>query len=175
MVRIDSWNTESSAAISLKLKWRFSVTISFTLAMLTSVEDIDGRPHRGKSSTTSPPLFNALYHSYARVDALICNAKFETNSSFGILINWKNRETHLRQTENIEHCEQNKWWVAPELHVRIEDSRVNSASKRFLTTSSSGLFEWSIPDTFLTECKLCNDLKLSYHFSQLFSKVQNNG
>ena len=37
MELIDSWDTESSAAISLKLKWRFSVTISFTLTMLTSV------------------------------------------------------------------------------------------------------------------------------------------
>ena len=45
--------TESSAAISLKLKWRFSVTISFTLAMLTSVEDVDGRPERVKSCTHS--------------------------------------------------------------------------------------------------------------------------
>ena len=61
IVRIDSWDTESSAAISLKLKWRFSVTISFTLAMLTSVEDVDGRPKSGKSSTTSRPLLNALY------------------------------------------------------------------------------------------------------------------
>ena len=67
MVRIDLWDTESSATISLKLKWRFSVTISFTLAMLTWVEDVDGRPERGKSSTTSRPLLNALYHSYARV------------------------------------------------------------------------------------------------------------
>ena len=67
MVRTDSWNTESSAAISLKLEWRFSVTISFTLAILTLVEDVDGRPERGKSSTTSRPLLNALYYSYAHV------------------------------------------------------------------------------------------------------------
>ena len=67
MVRIDSWDTKSSVAISLKLKWRFSVTISFTLAILTSVEDVDGCPERGKSSTTSLPLFNALYYSYAHV------------------------------------------------------------------------------------------------------------
>ena len=67
MVRIDSWNTESSAAISLKHKWRFSVTISFNLTMLTSVEDVDGWPDQGKSSTTSRPFLNALYHSYARV------------------------------------------------------------------------------------------------------------
>ena len=58
---------KSSAAISLKLKWWFSVTISFTLAMLTSVEDVDGWPERGKSSTTSRSLLNALYDSYARV------------------------------------------------------------------------------------------------------------
>ena len=67
MARIDSWDTESSAAISFKFKWRFSVTISFTLAMLTSIEDVYGRPERAKSSTTSWPLLNALYHSYARV------------------------------------------------------------------------------------------------------------
>ena len=67
MVRTDSWDTESSTAISLQLKWRFSVTISFTLAMLISLEDHDGRPEQGKSSTTSRPLLNALYHSYARV------------------------------------------------------------------------------------------------------------
>ena len=55
-VLIDSWDTESSAAISLKLIWRFSDTISFTLAMLTSIEDVDGRPGRVKSSNTSRPL-----------------------------------------------------------------------------------------------------------------------
>ena len=67
MIRFDSWDTESSVAISLKLKWRFSVTISFTLAMLTWVENVYGRPERSKSSTTSRPFLNALYHSYARV------------------------------------------------------------------------------------------------------------
>ena len=46
-----------------KFKWRFVVTISFTLALLTSVEDVDGRPERGISSTTCRPLLNALYHS----------------------------------------------------------------------------------------------------------------
>ena len=51
--------------ISLKLKCRFLVTISFTLAMLSSVEDVNGRPERGKSCSTSRPLLNALYHSYA--------------------------------------------------------------------------------------------------------------
>ena len=40
MVRIDSWDTEISTPISLKVKWRFSVTISFTLAMLSWVEDV---------------------------------------------------------------------------------------------------------------------------------------
>ena len=60
MIRIDSRDTESSAATSLKLQRRFSVTIPFTLAMLTSVKDVDGRPERGKSSTTSQPLLNAL-------------------------------------------------------------------------------------------------------------------
>ena len=66
-MRIDSWDTESSAAISLKHNWRFSVTISFTLAKLTLVDDVDSRPERGKSPTSSRPLLNALYHSYARV------------------------------------------------------------------------------------------------------------
>ena len=67
MVRNEQWDTESSAAISLKIKWRFLVTISFNLAIVTLVEDVDGWPERGKSSTTSGPLLNALYHSYARV------------------------------------------------------------------------------------------------------------
>ena len=76
MVRIDSWDTESSAAISLKLKWRFSVTMSFTLAMLTSVEDVDGRPEWGKSSTTSRPLLNALYHMHMFLIKLIHRKPF---------------------------------------------------------------------------------------------------
>ena len=53
IVRIDSWDIEISAAISLKLKWRFLLTISFTLAMLTSFEDVDRRPQPGKYFTTS--------------------------------------------------------------------------------------------------------------------------
>ena len=67
MVRIDSSDTESSVAISLKLEWQFSVTISFFLTMLTLVGDVDGRTGRGKSSSKSRPLLNALYHSYARI------------------------------------------------------------------------------------------------------------
>ena len=46
---------------------RLSFRRRFTLAMLTSVEDVDGLPERGKSSTTSHPLLNALHHSFARV------------------------------------------------------------------------------------------------------------
>ena len=69
MVRIDSWDTESSAAISLNLKWGFLIPSFFTYAMLTSVEDVDGQPERGKSSTTSRSLLNALCHSYAGVFA----------------------------------------------------------------------------------------------------------
>ena len=45
MVRVDSWDTESSAAISLKFEWRFWVIISLTSAILTSVEDVDGRSY----------------------------------------------------------------------------------------------------------------------------------
>ena len=71
MVQIDLWDTESPTAISVKLKWRFSVTISSTLAMLTSVEDVDGQPERGKSSITSRPLLNALTtHMYALLSIL---------------------------------------------------------------------------------------------------------
>ena len=69
-----------------------------------------------------------------------------------IFVYWKNRETHLRYTDNIEHCDQTKWQIALELHFSIKDSGANLTSKRFLTISLSGLLKWSIPGTFLTEC-----------------------
>ena len=58
----------SQAARRFMPKQSFKIiNISFTLAMLTWIEDVDGRPERGKSSTTSQPLLNALYHSNALV------------------------------------------------------------------------------------------------------------
>ena len=124
MVRIDLCDTKSSAATPLKLKWRFSITISFTLAMFISVEDVDGRPERDKSSTTSRPLLNALYYSYPRVFDKV----------------------------DFDQVEQTKWQIALELYFSTEDSGDNLASKGFLTISLSGLSGWSIPGTFLTEC-----------------------
>ena len=72
------------------------------------------KTQRVKFSTTSGPLLNALYHSYARVfdkvdsTEVFCNIFSDSAHKilfamenlrqivFDILIHWKNRETHFR-------------------------------------------------------------------------------
>ena len=69
IVEIDSWDTESSTAISIKFKWRFSVTISFTLAMLTSVFDsvfLINSIHR-KPSVTFSAIPHTKFHLQCKI------------------------------------------------------------------------------------------------------------
>ena len=113
--------------------------------MFTSVKDVDSRPERGQSSTTSRPLLNALYHSYAcvfdKVDkpsvtfSAITHTKFHLQCKIWdkFFVRYSYPLKKSRNTlDNIEHYEQTKWQIALELHVSIEDSGPTLASKRFL-------------------------------------------
>ena len=66
----------------------------------------------------------------------------------------------LTTSSTVNNSEQTKWQIALKLHVSIEDSGANLASNRFLTISLSGLFEWSILVTYLTECKIISTTPL---------------
>ena len=68
------------------------------------------------------------------------------------LKNLPNSLTTLGSGSSTSSCEQTKCQIALELHVSIENSGANLASKKLLTISLSKLFEWSIPGTFFTEC-----------------------
>ena len=77
-------------------------------------------------------------------------------------INWQHRA--------LEHT---KWQITLELNVSIEDSGANLASKRFLPISLSGLFEWLILCTFLTECrrKSSRENNINFTFCEWYFSV----
>ena len=98
--------------------------------------------HR-ESSVTFSTIPHTKFHSQSKIwDKCFVRYSYPMKKSRNTLeINWQH-----------EHCEQTKWQIALEIHVSIEDSGANLASKTFLTISLNRIFEWSIPATFSTKC-----------------------